>query len=164
MNRLYLRNGANPKSGWSPHWFAGDGMVHGVRLSEGRADWYRNRWVQTRSLNEDDASLFGDDGSVDLTVGVNNTHVIQHAGRILTLVESSYPCELSPDLDTVGVHDFGGRLDSAMTAHPKTCPKTGELHFFGYGFFEPYLTYHRANAEGELVESKVIDVPGPTMG
>jgi len=163
LNGLYLRNGANPKSGWSPHWFAGDGMVHGVRLRDGRADWYRNRWVQTRSLNDDEANLVGDDGRVDRTVGVNNTHVIRHAGKILTLVESSFPCELSPELDTIGVHDFGGRLDSAMTAHPKTCPKTGELHFFGYGFFEPYLTYHRANAKGELVESKVIDVPGPTM-
>ena len=25
------------------HWFAGDGMVHGIRLRDGRAEWYRNR-------------------------------------------------------------------------------------------------------------------------
>jgi carotenoid cleavage dioxygenase len=37
------------------------------------------------------------------------------------------------------------------------------MHFFGYGFAAPYLTYHRANATGELVQSEVIEVPGPTM-
>ncbi len=163
LDGLYVRNGANPKSGRSPHWFAGDGMVHGIRLGDGRAHWYRNRYVQTRALNEPGARAIGADGSVDRTVGVNNTHVIRHAGRILTLVESSFPCELSPELDTVGVHDFDGRLDSAMTAHPKICPVSGEMHFFGYGWAPPYLTYHRVDATGALVQSEVIDVPGPTM-
>ncbi len=163
LNGHYLRNGANPKSGWSPHWFAGDGMIHGMRLDGGKASWYRNRFVQTRALNEPDASMIGDDGSVDRTIGVNNTHIVRHADKILALVESSFPCELSPELETIGVHDFGGKLDTAMTAHPKICPITGEMHFFGYGFFEPYLTYHRVDASGVLVQSEAIDVPGPTM-
>ena len=50
-----------------------------------------------------------------------------------------------------------------MTAHPKTDPATGELHFFGYGFAPPFLTYHRLSAAGELVTSAEIAVPGPTM-
>ncbi|WP_263053883.1 carotenoid oxygenase family protein, partial [Mycobacterium ulcerans] len=29
------------------HWFTGDGMVHGVALRDGRASWYRNRWVRS---------------------------------------------------------------------------------------------------------------------
>src|SRR5205823_3691682 len=66
-------------------------------------------------------------------------------------------------LDTVGPYDFDGRLTTAMTAHPKRCATTGELLFFGYSFFPPYLTYHRATAQGELVQSEDIDVPGPTM-
>jgi len=44
----YLRNGPNPKLQASPkkyHWFMGDGMVHGVRLEEGNALWYRNNYV-----------------------------------------------------------------------------------------------------------------------
>lgn len=159
----YFRNGANPKSGWSPHWFAGDGMIHGIRLENGNAEWYRNRWVQTRALNDPETKMIGADGTVDRTIGVSNTHIVGHAGKILALVESSFPCELSPELETIGVHDYDGRLDSAMTAHPKVCPITGELHFFGYGFFEPYLTYHRVSATGELVQTEVIDVPGPTM-
>src|SRR5690606_8136752 len=43
LDGLYVRNGSNPASGPSPHWFLGDGMVHGVRLAGGRALWYRNR-------------------------------------------------------------------------------------------------------------------------
>lgn len=162
LRGLYLRNGPNPASGDPGHWFAGDGMVHGVRLEGGKAAWFRNRWVRTRVLGEK-ASLVGEDGSVDHSVAVANTNVIGHAGRIFALVESSFPTELTRELDTVGVCDFDGRLTTSMTAHPKLCPTTGELHFFGYRFFPPFLTYHRLDRTGHLVQSEVIDVPGPTM-
>src|SRR5437764_15483856 len=42
----YLRNGPNPLVAPEPstyHWFTGDGMVHGIRIRNGRAEWYRNR-------------------------------------------------------------------------------------------------------------------------
>jgi carotenoid cleavage dioxygenase len=162
LNGRFLRNGPNPKSGTSPHWFLGDGMIHGVELRDGKANWYRNRWVRTRAFTED-ASFIGADGTVDRRVGVNNTHVIAHAGKILALVESSFPVEMTRELDTVGVFGYAGKLYSAMTAHPKLCPLTGELHFFGYHFFPPYLTYNRVDAAGHLVQSEDIDVPGPTM-
>lgn len=157
----YFRNGPNPLPGQDPgHWFTGHGMVHGVRLRDGRAEWYRNRWVRTRAL--DGAPYVGPNG-VDLTAVKANTSVIRHAGRILALIEAGLPYELTPELDTIGPCDFGGRLTTAMTAHPKDDPVTGELHFFGYGFARPYLTYHRLSAAGELVESRPVDVPGPTM-
>ena len=158
----YLRNGPNPLPGEpSRHWFTGHGMVHGIRLREGRAAWYRNRWVRTKALRGE--SMIGPDGTVDRSVGVANTHVVAHAGRIMALVESSFPHVLTPELATVGPCDFDGRLTTAMTAHPKTDPVTGELHFFGYGFAPPFLTYHRLSAAGELVTSAEIAVPGPTM-
>ena len=163
LSGLYLRNGPNPKSGESPHWFVGDGMVHGVRLENGRAAWYRNRWVRTKSLENPELSFVQEDGSADRTVVVANTNVIGHAGRIFALVENGFPTELTPELETRGVCDFGGRLKSAFTAHPKHCPKTGELHFFGYGFFPPFLTYHVLDAKGNLARSLEIPVPGPTM-
>ena len=100
---------------------------------------------------------------VDLGVAVANTHVIEHAGHIFALVETSYPTELTPQLETVGSFDYEGRLRTAMTAHPKLCPVTGELHFFGYGFAPPYLTYHRVDASGKLVQSEEIEGPGPSM-
>ncbi|MGW1839200.1 carotenoid oxygenase family protein [Streptomyces sp. BBFR2] len=163
----YLRNGPNPHAAASAHWFLGDGMVHGVRLEAGRATAYRNRWVRTTTFT-DGARLVDDRGNFDRTAGLANTHVVRHAGRTLALVESSFPYVLDDrpghELETLGPYDFGGRLGTAMTAHPKTCPTTGELHFFGYGGLRPpYLTYHRADAAGELTVSRPIDVPGHTM-
>jgi carotenoid cleavage dioxygenase-like enzyme len=165
LSGLYLRNGPNPRSGGSPHWFFGDGMVHGVALAGGKAKWYRNRWVRTRPYleGEEAAILIQPDGSVDRTVAKANTNIVGHAGRLLALVESSFPTEVTRELETVGLYDFGGKLTTAMTAHPKLCPVTGEMHFFGYGFGPPYLTYHCANPAGELIQSEVIEVPGPTM-
>lgn len=159
----YFRNGPNPRPGRpSAHWFAGDGMVHGVRLRDGRAEWYRNRWVRTTRFTSD-APFVRADGTLDRAAVPANTHVISHAGRILALVENGLPYELTPEVETAGCRDFGGRLTTAMTAHPKRDPRTGELLFFGYGFAPPYLTYHRLSAAGELVESRVVEVGGPTM-
>ncbi len=158
----YLRNGPNPLPGQDPgHWFTGPGMLHGLRLRDGRAEWYRNRWVRTRAL--EGAPYLTPDGGADRTAVNANTHVVPHAGKLLALVESGFPYEVTPELETVGPCDFGGRLTTAMTAHPKEDPVTGELHFFGYGFAPPYLTYHRLSADGELVESRRVEVPGPTM-
>ncbi|WP_326825352.1 carotenoid oxygenase family protein [Streptosporangium sp. NBC_01756] len=158
----YFRNGPNPLPGERPgHWFNGHGMLHGVRLRDGRAEWYRNRWVRTGKL----AGLpyVRADGGRELTAVSANTHVIEHAGRILALVENGLPYQITPDLDTVGALDFHGRLTTAMTAHPKQDPVTGDLHFFGYGVRPPYLTYHRLDASGALVHSREVTVPGGTM-
>jgi carotenoid cleavage dioxygenase-like enzyme len=101
--------------------------------------------------------------NLDRHASAANTHVILHAGRILALEEGHFPWQVDELLDTVGAHDFGGRLTTAMTAHPKICPETGEMLFFGYGQLPPYLTYHRVNAAGELVQSTAVEVKGPTM-
>ena len=49
---MYLRTGPNPKSGQGEHWFLGDGMIHGIRLSNGKAEWYRNRFIQTPDITD----------------------------------------------------------------------------------------------------------------
>ncbi|HEY2775845.1 MAG TPA: carotenoid oxygenase family protein [Candidatus Binatia bacterium] len=158
----YLRNGPNPKGTTPPHWFFGDGMLHGVALESGKALWYRNRWIRTKQLT-DRARVVQADGSRDLAAGPANTNIVRHAGRILALAETTRPWEISPGLETVGNFDFGGRLTTGMTAHPKICPQTGEMHFFDYNWFSPFLTYHCTDASGALVRSVPIDVPGPTM-
>ena len=158
----YLRNGPNPRKPVA-HWFAGDGMIHGVRLEGGAAKWYRNRWVRTDSFVKPFA-LYNADGTRNLRAAVSNTHIVNHAGKTLALVESSLPYEITNDLETVGCYDFGGTLNDSMTAHPKICPTTGELHFFGYGnIFEPHVTYHRANADGELTVNRPLEVKALTM-
>ena len=87
----YLRNGPNPQEAATRHWFFGDGMVHGVRLENGKAKAYRNRWVRTKSPTGPSTTS---QGKSDLAAGVANTHVVRHAGRTFALVESSYPYEL----------------------------------------------------------------------
>jgi carotenoid cleavage dioxygenase len=164
LDGLYVRNGANPKSGFSPHWFFGNGMLHGVRLGGGKAQWYRNRYVKTALWENPDMAMITADGVVDrITSSAANTHVVCHAGKILALEEGHVPWVVSSELDTLGPHDFGGKLTTAFTAHPKICPETGEMLAFGYNFFEPYLTYHRVARDGTLVQSTDITVPGPTM-
>jgi carotenoid cleavage dioxygenase-like enzyme len=162
LNGWYLRNGPNPRQAGA-HWFTGEGMIHGVRLEGGRAKWYRNRWVRTDSF-EKDFPLYNADGTRNLRSAAANTHVVNHAGKTLALVESSLPYEITNDLKTLGAYDFGGKLVDSMTAHPKICPTTGEMHFFGYGsIFAPHVTYHRADANGELTINRPLDVPALTM-
>ena len=162
LDGWYLRNGPNPRQA-TAHWFVGDGMIHGVRIEDGRAAWYRNRWVRTDSF-DDDFPLYNADGTRNLRASRANTHVVNHAGKTLALVESSLPYEISNDLQTLGAYDFGGKLVDSMTAHPKICPTTGEMHFFGYGnLFTPHVTYHRADADGELTINRPLDVPALTM-
>ncbi|WP_406149628.1 carotenoid oxygenase family protein [Streptomyces sp. NBC_01012] len=162
LSGRYLRNGHNPKPGITPsHWFKGSGMLHGVRLTDGRAEWYRNRWVRTPAL--DGAPLVRHDGSMDLTASVAGTHIIEHGGHLLALQEANLPWEVTPELDTVGPYDFHGRLTSAMTAHPKEDPLTGDLHFFSYSPFPPYLTYYVATPGGHIIREQVVPGAAPTL-
>ncbi|MDZ7676064.1 MAG: carotenoid oxygenase family protein [Acidimicrobiales bacterium] len=167
LNGLYVRNGSNPATGSSPHWFLGDGMVHGVRLEAGNARWYRNRYVDTplyrtrREFGDLDAGAPGTQNSQ------SNVSVFEHQGRLLSSGEVGWPYALDPtDLSTEGATDLrgpAGALGANFTAHPKVDPETGELHAFGYGFVAPYLTYYRIGVDGTLVQSEQIEVAGPTM-
>jgi len=163
LSGLYVRQSANPVTGTSPHWFMGEGMVHGVRLEAGRAAWYRNRYVKTPYLENQDVQRISNEGVIDRTVSKANTHVLKHGGKILALEEGSFPYVLDDELETVGWTDYDGKLTSAFSAHPKICPVTGEMLSFGYGQFEPYLVYLRVSPDGKLVQSEEITVTGPTM-
>jgi carotenoid cleavage dioxygenase len=157
----FVRNGPNSRGG-KPHPFMAEGMLHGIRLEGGAARWYRNRWVRTLSF-ETGAPYVRANGTLDLTAGPANTNAIAHGGKLLALVESSFPYEITRELDTLGAHDFSGSLKTPFTAHPKRCPRTGELHAFGMSMLPPGLTYHRIDPAGTLVESRPIPVRGVTM-
>ena len=164
----YFRNGANPQSGISDHWFVGDGMIHGIEIADGKANWYRNRYVRTPMFDNPDKDrmeLYLDMETMGFNyeVSVANTSVLGHAGKIYALEEGSFPYELSKKVETIGCHTYGGKLTTAMTAHPKVCGETGELLMFGYSSLPPYLTYHRISPDGQLVQSEEITVGGPTM-
>ncbi|MGA9275450.1 carotenoid oxygenase family protein [Ilumatobacter sp.] len=164
LNGRFFRNGANPPEGVVPaHWFDGDGMLHGIRLRDGKAEWYRNRWIRTKLL-AGGARMDPETFEFDLSAGRANTHVMRHGGKILALEEGSFPHEITPELDTVGSVNFDGRLDTPFTAHPHVCAETGEMHFFGYGLVTaPYVTYHVADRSGQLIHSQPVEIPNPVM-
>ena len=163
LDGRYVRNGANPLTGWSSHPFFGDGMVHGVRLRDGQAEWYRNRYVRTPFVENPSLDILDPTVLMDMKSSKANTHVFGHAGKILALEEGHFPYVLDAGLETLGATDFNGVLNGSFTAHPKICPVTGELLAFGYSAFEPYLRYLRVSAAGELVQTEAITVGGPTM-
>lgn len=80
-----------------------------------------------------------------------------------SLLEAAPPTEVDLDLRTLGEYDFGGALTGPMTAHPKVDPLTGEMVFFGYNPFPPYLRLHLADARGVLVRSVEVDLPAAVM-
>ncbi len=161
----YLRNGPNPVLAPEPstyHWFTGDGMVHGVRLRDGKAEWYRNRWVRSANV----AAALGEQprpGPVHAGMDFSaNTNVIGHAGRTFAIVEAgARPYELSNELETVGPCDFDGTLPGGYTAHPKRDPQTGELHaisyFWGWG---NKVQYSVIGIDGRVNKLVDVDVSG----
>ncbi|MDL4817349.1 carotenoid oxygenase family protein [Actinomadura opuntiae] len=133
LDGRYVRNGTNPVAEIDPatySWINGDGMVHGVRLRDGRAEWYRNRWIRTPAI----AGALGERPhppryNAGFTMVAANTHVFGHADRTLALMEGGFAAyEVTDELDAVGPCDFGGTLGGGYTGHPKIDPVTGEMH------------------------------------
>lgn len=179
LEGMFVRNGPNPQfpplGGY--HWFDGDGMIHGVRLQNGRAS-YRNRWVRTAGWEvERKAGKAVFPGLLDppdlrkvlkgdLTFkNTANTALVFHDGKLLALWEAGPPHIITvPNLETRGEHTYGGKLKHPFTAHPKVDPVTGEMFFFGYNpMMKPFLQYSVVNAQGQLVRTLPIDVPWPAM-
>lgn len=166
LDGRYLRNGPNPIGPVDPvkhHWFVGDGMVHGVRLRDGRAEWYRNRWIRSAAvsgvLGEDPVPGSGGFGDIA------NTNVIGHAGRTLAILEAGGPiAELDDELATVCFTDLDGTLPNGFTAHPKRDPRTGKLHAANYYWARPgVIEYVVVGADGRVEHAVDVPVPGNPM-
>jgi carotenoid cleavage dioxygenase-like enzyme len=71
------------------HWFVNRGMLHGVHLRDGRAEWYRNRWVRSKAV----AEALGEKwpgGPVHGKDAAPNTYIISHAGHILATIATGW--------------------------------------------------------------------------
>ncbi len=167
LNGRYLRNGPNPASDVDPtthHWFMGDGMVHGIRLGEGKAQWYRNRYVGSASVAraKGTADIPGPNWS-GFDVGPN-TNVGGFAGTTWAMIEAGgTPVELTYELESVARNDFYGTLPGAFTAHPKFDPTTGEMHAMTYAWAQwmDHVQYVVVGSDGRV--NKTVDVPLPGM-
>lgn len=178
LEGMFVRNGPNPQ--FDPlgnyHWFDGDGMLHGVRLRDGKAS-YRNRYVRTTGFEEEKKAGKAIHGGIldmpdmkKVLAGDNpfknpaNTALVYHHDKLLALWEAGEPYELKvPDLSTVGPVTFGGKLKQPFTAHPKVDPATGELLYFGYIPNQPLVLFGTLNKKGEWQKPLPVKLEKPAM-
>ncbi|KAH7301912.1 hypothetical protein KP509_23G048100 [Ceratopteris richardii] len=159
----YVRNGPNatymnPGEGF--HLFDGDGMLHAVKMKDGKAV-YCCRYVKTARFKQEEAAgrplfpkLFGGSGEpftfartiilavrvalglVDISkgCGLSNTSVSFFRGQVLSMSEDDLPYIIqiteSGDLVTVGQYHLPGI--KYMCAHPKFNQITGEMFSFSF--------------------------------
>uniref|UniRef100_A0A2P2Q3M1 Uncharacterized protein n=1 Tax=Rhizophora mucronata TaxID=61149 RepID=A0A2P2Q3M1_RHIMU len=188
LDGAYIRNGPNPQ--YLPkgpyHLFDGDGMLHSIKISQGKATLC-SRYVKTYKYNmERDAgapllpNVFSGFNGLTASaargalsaarilsgqfnpangIGLANTSLAYFGNRLYALGESDLPYAVrltsNGDIETVGRHDFDGKLFMSMTAHPKIDPDTNEAFAFRYGPMPPFLTYFHFDANG----NKQPDVP-----
>lgn len=167
LDGRYLRIGPNPAKPEAKgyHWFTGDGMVHGVAIRDGKALWYRNRWIRSKRVAEETgmpAAPGPRHGGFDTV----NTNVLGIAGRTWALVEAgSYPVELSDTLDEQTYNPFDDTLQGSFTAHPHRDPRTGESHAICYEATQPDVVRHVVlSPEGRVTRELPIGVRhGPSI-
>ena len=174
LNGMFVRNGPNPQ--FTPigryHWFDGDGMLHGVKISNKKAS-YCDRYIKTRKWQtENNAGHAIWTGLLEPPQpdnpgpkNVANTALAWHDNRLLALWEGGEPHSIKiPSLETIGPYTYGGNLKTPFTAHPKIDVATGEMMFFGYSLAEPpYLQYSIVSDEGKLLRTVPIDLPVGVM-
>src|SRR5690606_25173361 len=128
LNGLYVRIGPNPvkhPKADKHHWFVGDGMVHGLKLREGQALWYRNRYIGSATVQKalGRPLVPGETRGIFDTV---NTNVYGHAGRIWASVEAGpTPVQLDGELNSVRHGMFDSPARHPYSAHPHLDPVTG---------------------------------------
>lgn len=167
LDGTYARIGPNPIGKVNPanhHWFLGDGMVHGVRLHDGKALWYRNRWIRSTEVSQalHEAPAPGPRRDNDTV----NTNVLGHAGKVWALVEAgAYPVQLDAQLQTVAHDPFGGSLKGSFSAHPHLDPASGEMHAICYEAQDQNTIRHVVvGADGKVRREEPIAVQhGPSI-
>lgn len=183
LNGVYLRNTENPlvPAAERYHPFDGDGMIHSIFFSNGKAE-YRNRFIRTEGLlAELDAGgpLWSGLAESPLVAprqdgwgartrmkDASSTDVVVHNGVALT---SFYQCGDLYRLDPVSLADDGreawnGKFpDAGVSAHTKVDEATGELMFFNYQTTYPYMHYGVVSPTGDLVHYTPVPLPGPRL-
>jgi len=186
LDGVYLRNTENPlmPSIGRYHPFDGDGLLHSIRLSGGKAS-YRSRFIQTRGLAAEMAagkplwagiierpSLSIEShgwGARTRMKDASSTDVVVHAGRALTTfyqcgdVYKSDPVTLAQYGPAPFANANGQYAHWGVSAHPKRDPHTGELLYFRYSTEAPYLVTGALDAAGKPLRETAVPLPGPRL-
>ena len=181
MEGSFLRIGPNPvyiHNDGNYHWFDGDGMIHKVDFSHGRAT-YRNRFVATRGLTIEKEqgkaiwtgySTFNQDGRLNQPYGmfrknVANTNLIRFNGKLLALWEGGLPHEVDLEtLATKGIERFELDENDRFSAHPKIDPITGNMVSVSYNMLKPpFCTVIELDKNGKLLKKTPVALPKGVM-
>lgn len=168
LSGRYLRNGPNPALPPDPasyHWFTGAGMVHGIRIADGRAHWYRNRWVRGAEACEALGEPLPPGPRGDRN-DAPNTNVVGLAGRTFAIVEAGgKPVELSDTLDSIAHNPFDGTLAGPYSAHPHHDSFANETHAVTYAGGEPNRVWHVVlDADAHVIREEPVAVSdGPSI-
>ena len=183
LDGVYLRNTQNPvhQPLGTYHPFDGDGMLHLLSFRRGRVE-YRNRFVRTKGFIEEQVAgraLYA--GLIDKPSlserpgwgargGLRDsaaTDVIVHAGKALaTFYQCGEPYRLDArTLRMEGVSPWVERVlpGGGISAHPKVCPRTGDLLFFNYSKNAPYMHYGEVDRDDRLVYYVPVPLSGPRL-
>lgn len=166
LDGTFLRIGPNTMDGHDPavdHSFAGDAMVHGLRLRGGRAEWYRNRWVRTDRV----ARALGELPAPGPRHGLSdntNCAIVRHAGHTLALADGgALPTRLGDRLETLDRVDFDGTLPGGFSAHPVVDPLTQQMHAVAYEPGRPGVDHLTLDASGRVRRRENITVKDTPM-
>jgi carotenoid cleavage dioxygenase len=181
----FLRIGPNPKysfEGKPYHVFDGDGMIHSIQFHGDDTLTYTNKYIQTEAYKRDakqdfSFSIMGEAMEITNTasmawtqfsrgpMGRANTAMVHHNGKLLALFEQDVPYAVNPTtLETLEkINDFG---TAPFTAHPKVCPATQDMIYFGYINGKrkgPFCHYGVCDKHGKVVTSFPVTLPHPVM-
>ena len=179
IDGIYLRNTENQihQPLGRHHPFDGDGMIHQISFQNGKAN-YRNRFVKTRCFDAEQSaeqSLWGglmDGPGTSLRPGFgahgslkdsSSTDIVVHAGKaISTFYQCGEGYVLNPEtLEPEGLAPWVP-IDG-ISAHPRVDENTGEMMFFNYSKFAPYMHYGVVDKDHKLVHYVPIELPGPRL-
>lgn len=176
---VYLRNCENPVH--EPlgryHPFDGDGMLHMTHFKDGKAT-YRNRFVRTRAFQaeaEAGEALWAGlaahpvkskrpgQCTQDQLKDASSTDIVVHAGKALS---THYQCGQGYRLDPITLEQLG--IESwtpidGISAHTKVDENTGDLLFFNYSKYPPYMHYGVVGADNKLKHYIPVETPGPRL-
>ncbi len=166
LDGSFLRIGPNPLGEFDParhNVLAGDAMVHGLRIRDGRVEWYRNRWVRTDRVSRAFGELAAPGPRHGLCDNCNG-NLIRHAGRTYAVGDAgALPTELSGELATVARSDFDGTLPAGFSAHPEIDPLTGEMHAIAYYHELPHIQYLIIGVDGRVRKAEPISMKNTPM-
>lgn len=168
LNGLLLRIGSNPiyaKKLTLFEWYMGDGMVHGLKLRNGKAIWFKSKMIATDTVQKNKKKQYVQGyrrGAHDVV----NTNIFKHFGKLWAVIEAgAFPICLDFELNTERYQLFNSDADLPFMAHPRKDQKTGHLHAICYDALDRKNAYYQViDEQGELIHLSQIPLQhGPMI-